>query len=88
MPALLSASHLSGPHPEPPEPLGSAPEQCPGSSEQAVHQRDTDVPPLPAVPCSSFGRGQVLQDPVQPPKDSEGGASHEKPEGLHGRRLG
>lgn len=68
----------------PPKSLYSAPEQRPDPCEQAVHQGDTDVPPLPTVLGSRSRRGQQLQRPVQPPEGGEGDAGHEEPPGLHG----
>lgn len=73
----------------PPESLKPAPEQRPGPCEQAVHQRDTDIPPLPTV-LSRSRRGQQLQPPVHPPEGGEGGSGHKKSRGSHGLagRLG
>lgn len=68
----------------PPEPLSPAPEQRPGPREQAVHQGDTNVPPLPTVLSSGSWRGQQLQPPVHPPEGGEGGSGHEEPGGRHG----
>lgn len=72
----------------PPEPLSPAPEQRPGPGEQAVHQGDTDVPPLPTVRSRRSRRGQQLQPPVHPPEGCEGGAGHEEPRGRHGLARG
>lgn len=70
--------------PVPPESLYPAPKQRPDPCEQAVHQGDTDVPPLPTVLGSRSWRGQQLQRPMQPPEDGEGGAGHKEPPGRHG----
>lgn len=72
----------------PPEPLSPAPEQRPGPREQAVHQGDTDVLPLPTVPRRRCRHGQQLQPPVQPPEGCEGGTGHQEPRGRHGRAGG
>ena len=64
--------------------LSPAPEQRPGPRKQAVHQGDTNVPPLPTVLGGRSRRGQQLQPPVQPPEGGEGGAGDEEPRGRHG----
>lgn len=86
-PGLLIPANRPPPSPSPRclrNLLSLAPEQGPGPRKQAVHQGDTNVPPLPAVLGGRSRGGQQLQPPVQPPEGGKGGASDEEPGGRHG----